>query len=499
MNRNVDQIVRDKLLGLEKEPPGYVWSAINDQMLRNKQRKRVLVFWQSVAAAAVLILTLGIAYLFNNDTEHKRMAVVKKAAKETNTGLTDKNPSSETALTDNIAVASNKIVSDKKEQENANSARPAHAAAEKNITSEKGKNYQASKFKNISGTALPLTAMVKKEKNQANIPAQENKQSGSEELKTISTTGIFAEKPEMAASLVSVKKKKKQVIYPLYASNTIPAYQPKAKRHKFLISGTVSPTYNYRSIGETPASVVTASNNGSYNESGIVSVAGGINVRMESKSRWSFETGVLYSQVGQEVSQTNVYPSIAGMSSLAAYSRSGELKNTAINISNNTGNSLGEIRFPQKTPMAVEKGLVQSGVYLAEPMNTLDQQPAAATLKQLLDYIEIPLTVRYALLNSKTLITLSGGLSTNFLIDNTAYLTENGKQIDAGSTEGISPVTYSSSVGLGIELPVGKAFRFSLEPRFKYFLSPVNSNGYSNFHPYSFGVFGGVSFLLNGH
>jgi hypothetical protein len=187
------------------------------------------------------------------------------------------------------------------------------------------------------------------------------------------------------------------------------------------------------------------------------------------------------------------------MSSLAAYSGPGELKNTAINISNNTGNSLGGIRFPQRTPMAVENGLVKSGVYLAEPVSTFDQQPATTTLKQLLDYIEIPLTVRYALLNSKTLITLSGGLSTNFLIDNTAYLIENGEHINAGSTEGISPVTYSSSVGLGIELPIGKSFRFSLEPRFKYFLSPVNSNGYSNFHPYSFGVFGGVSFLLNGH
>jgi len=148
--------------------------------------------------------------------------------------------------------------------------------------------------------------------------------------------------------------------------------------------------------------------------------------------------------------------------------------------------------------MAIEKGFQKNGVYLVTPMETLDQQPAATTLKQLLDYIEIPFNVRYALLDTKTLITISGGLSTNFLVDNSAYIVENGEQIDAGSTEGISPVTYSSSVGLGIELPLGKSFRFSLEPRFKYFLSPVNSNGYSNFHPYSFGVFGGVSFLL-GH
>ena len=495
MSRNVDQIVKDKLRGLEKEPPAYVWSAINDQMLRNSHRKRVLIFWQSIAAVALLILSIGITYFYTNNKTVYDQVAVSETTVQPDQEATNINSNPQTGLIGTVSVASNKTEQKKGyTDKNPNSV----SVVKSTNSTEKARSAQQknTSITNNTPSAKPLMAMQSSHKNKesANMPA--NNGTVADELLTLKSTRSFTYTPEVPTMLVATTKKKKHLIYPLYASNT-PAYQPNTKRHKFVITGSVSPTYNYRNIERTHSSVVTVTNS-SYDESGVVSVAGGVNIRMESKSRWSFETGVLYSQVGQEVSQTNIYPSLAGVSSLAAYSDSRNLKTTAVNISHSTSNSLGEIKFPQKTPMAIEKGFQKNGVYLVTPMETLDQQPAATTLKQLLDYIEIPFNVRYALLDTKTLITISGGLSTNFLVDNSAYIVENGEQIDAGSTEGISPVTYSSSVGLGIELPLGKSFRFSLEPRFKYFLSPVNSNGYSNFHPYSFGVFGGVSFLL-GH
>jgi hypothetical protein len=222
---------------------------------------------------------------------------------------------------------------------------------------------------------------------------------------------------------------------------------------------------------------------------------------MEGKNRWSFETGVLYSQVGQEVSQEKAYSSISGFSGVSAFSNAGEdnVKGVSINSVNKFNNSMGAIRYNNNTSIGVEQNLLKSGVYLESAVNGVDNQPETAILKQLFDYIEVPLIVRYSLFNKSPVVTLAGGFSTNFLVDNSVYVIDDGEHIKAGETTGIDGVTLSSTVGIGLELPLSKSIRFSLEPRFKYYLSPVNTQGYNSFRPYSFGVFGGISFILNNH
>ncbi len=286
----------------------------------------------------------------------------------------------------------------------------------------------------------------------------------------------------------------------LYAYNTVmPVYKPKYRKFKFIVGGSASPAYNYRNVSESQySSVVHNVYDSSTSESGVVSVSGGVNMRVEDKSRWSFETGVLYSQVGQEVSQTTNHNSISGISGYAMASSDNFKRNSLIST-NKFNNTMGPIRYNNNTSMGIEQNLHKSGVYLESSVNTFSSQSESTTLKQLLDYIEVPLMVRYSVLNKKPVITLAGGFSTNFLVDNNVYLVENGEYVNAGETEGISGVTYSSTLGLGMELPLGKSIRFSLEPRFKYYLSPVNSKGYNSFRPYSFGIWGGVSFMLNSY
>jgi len=499
MNRSIDQIVKDKLSGFEKEPPQYVWSAINSRILENNRRKRILVLWQSAAAVALLVLSLGIVYLMSgSDISEPQIAG------------SDETVVKEQFVTGNIQEKQIAQISDvSTENKNATTNSSVTDSQQEVRIGAENKAVSAQKYNNTDSDDGSGNKVLIAEAGYVDIKSTQNrKAAGREDIKSAQdlmslhlskdySGAVEIDSTSLAVSSGAVEKNSKTY----YAFNdNLPVYKPDVRKHKFIITGNVSPTYNYRNLGQPQSSVVTVSDNGALNESGIVSVSGGINVRMESKkSRWSFETGILYSQVGQEVSQTKVYPSIAGVASLTAYTSSGNLKNTAVNISQDVESSLGEINFHVKTSMAVEKNFQKSGVYLAAPLETLDQQPVSTTLKQLLDYIEIPLIARYTIFDSKPLITLAGGLSTNFLVDNSAYLIENGEQIDAGTTDGINSVTYSSSVGIGIELPLGKSFRFSLEPRFKYFLSPVNSKGYNNFHPYSFGVFGGISFLLNGH
>jgi len=62
LKHSVDKIVNDKLRGFEKKPPDYIWSDINQRMLDANRRKRIVIYWKSAAAVAVLLLTLGIIY-----------------------------------------------------------------------------------------------------------------------------------------------------------------------------------------------------------------------------------------------------------------------------------------------------------------------------------------------------------------------------------------------------------------------------------------------------
>jgi hypothetical protein len=87
-----------------------------------------------------------------------------------------------------------------------------------------------------------------------------------------------------------------------------------------------------------------------------------------------------------------------------------------------------------------------------------------------------------------------GGVSYNFLLNNSVYTVIDGGRYPIGKTEGLSLMTFSSSIGMGMEYSFAKNVSFSLEPTFRYYLSPLNEVTGIKIHPYSFGIFSGVSY-----
>ena len=120
---------------------------------------------------------------------------------------------------------------------------------------------------------------------------------------------------------------------------------------------------------------------------------------------------------------------------------------------------------------------------------------AKAELEQRIDYLEIPITFRfYVPTNGKVKLSLAGGVSTNWLIDNNAYLTSDGNKQSLGGTNDISSMTWSSHAGVALSVPIVGHLSFKLEPRINYFLSDINSDHPIGFRPYSFGLFSGVQY-----
>ena len=121
-------------------------------------------------------------------------------------------------------------------------------------------------------------------------------------------------------------------------------------------------------------------------------------------------------------------------------------------------------------------------------------QPINNSLNQNFSYLELPVILRYKIVDKTIGINLIGGLSYNLLVHNSVYTTVDGTKYPIGDTNGLNPLTLSSSLGMGMEYNFSDKLSLNLEPTFRYYLNPFSDTTGSFIHPYSFGIFSGVSY-----
>jgi hypothetical protein len=117
-----------------------------------------------------------------------------------------------------------------------------------------------------------------------------------------------------------------------------------------------------------------------------------------------------------------------------------------------------------------------------------------AEISQSFEYIEIPLLISYKVVDRIIDFQLLGGVSTNLLVGNNVFAEFDGQSINLGKTDDIYKLNYSSVVGFGIEYGFSDQLSFSIEPTFKYYLNSFTSGTRLHVHPFSFGLFSGVSY-----
>jgi hypothetical protein len=106
----------------------------------------------------------------------------------------------------------------------------------------------------------------------------------------------------------------------------------------------------------------------------------------------------------------------------------------------------------------------------------------------------MPVILRYKLIDKSVDFNLIGGLSYNLLVNNSVHTVIDGSKYTVGKTAGLNPFMVSSSMGMGIEYSLSEKFSLNLEPTFRYYLSPFGEMAGLRIHPYSFGVFSGLSY-----
>jgi hypothetical protein len=462
--KNIDNLFKDYLVGHQAKAPVNAWSRLQSE-LHPAQNRRFIYYTRLAAAAILLLIAFGAGYFYSefNKPVKEQVAITNPEPLQEET-ITNLNPPIK-----NVAdVAKDQIL--------------------KTLTIDK---------KGTSSVQEPL----KFEKNSAlaenNVPFPEKEE---EEL---TTSPKLPEKNEIAAEL-PVAINTEPVIAPgTSETNANPALQPEMMTPEMLhhllvgdemanlitenepdndftlwsVGARVSPVYSFRTIQGDGFSTPEDNVDEEYfdvNEEGIMTIAGGISLSYNFNDNLSLGSGLYVSRIGQANTAVVAYDDPDG------YGGSYKLASSAGTVTIN----------PRKFEM----------VMVEQPGNVKDSIPGDYVVNGKfvvnMDYLEVPFVLNYKVLDKKVTINLNGGLSPGILVNNRSYFDIDGQKIQTGTTEDLKPTIFNSLLGMGFGYSITKNLIFSIEPTFKYSLSPINSNTGMKYRPYSMSWFTGISYKL---
>lgn len=469
--KHIDRLFKEQFKHLDVTPPPVVWENISAALQKEKTPKRVVPLWYKLAGvAATLLLFLGIGGLFFNSPMGVDVTS-ENSLPSPNTEITP--PDSSTITQDS---QNNNIVQ--------HSSNPAiDAEAETTTDTPKTKNQ-------IHSNELTQTIAVKSDE-------QKPKQTTTQAVKTdIAQSTTHQKETETKTSTESKHfekitfpktdtKEDIAIAEPLEENNKKSLLDYIAQREEDAIALRESPTgprwevapnfapVYYNTLGSGSSIDPQFSNN---SKSGEVNFSYGLNVSYAFNEKLSIRTGV--NLVDLSYSTNNIEFAIAeapqGLKSI-------DYKNSNYVVA--VGNRGTLSPPPNSLPTMTNDGTV------IVPRNGV----IPGAMQHELNYLEVPLELKYTLSNNRIGVNVLGGMSTFVLSNNSVSVMSDGFRSEIGSTNNLNNVSFSTNLGLGFDYKFTRRFVFNLEPVFKYQLNAYNDNSI-DFKPYIFGVYSGFSY-----
>lgn len=478
MNRetkNIDKLFSDKLNGLKASVPAGAWNRMNKDLDLAK-RKKVYFFSRLAAASVLLLLTFGAGFYYASFIQRNKDLSQEKSSDQQQeiVNPVENPPHSEIVLD-----------IDKPEIES--------VVSNQNLTNKKISTDRNNKVENIlaSESTMVSTPIITSESNEIvaqNIPINENIEDHSTRQDVSLNTLASLKSNYLAVSarlFITIDTRKKQPIFTGIADPTLMNYgdsyadyntSKPSDTQKWSVGGQFAPIYSFRDISTSypngQASTIAALEK-KYNdtEDALMAYAGGVNIDYTVKGRWSVQSGIYFSRIGQtnndalEFSLNNKQFTL-----IAIHTSTGDFN---LDLSN-VPPAIRSIQAPKDT------------------VGNTDISPVSVIQK--IDLFEIPFLLNYKLLDKKVALNFTGGLSPAYLVKNSTSLEYEGKNYDIGEASNLNNMVVNSSIGMGVAYSFTKQLSLSFQPTFKYALSPINSNTAFNYHPYSFSLFTGISY-----
>jgi len=465
----IDRLFRERLAGFEEKPDDQLWEKIAGRLGPAGQRRKLYLFIR-IAAGMTLLFSLGLGYyLINRQSGQEASSIISYKGSEKNDTIREERPRKSTSN-----------IPEKK----------------------KGKSDRLRPVRKVyKGPEISLLDEGLQKANRVsvnhglNISEELQDQAGRE---TIQLALLRGNHPGLSNAFLpqALDYSRTASAEPDYANllsdleNMDDGNLAKEKKNRWLVGGEIAPLYSYRTIAsDNLASNIRNTMNES--ENGLMAYAGGVRLGYAAGKRLSIQTGLYYSRYGQEKTNVKEYTTQSD-----AYHTE---KTTFLSIANSTGEiNTGKDNNDSKDQHLFNSAYNRNGALFESvvALNEFDLVPVEGndlSATQYFDYLELPVTIKYKIINRKLGFSFIGGMVTNFLVNNGVRLTNNGNSQKIATTDEINSVNYLGSVGIGFDYPLLKKVAFSLEPRFRYYINSIDKN---NVHPYSFGIFAGFSYGL---
>ncbi|MFK5982396.1 MAG: outer membrane beta-barrel protein [Flavobacteriaceae bacterium] len=490
--KNIDDLFKEQFKNFEATPSPDVWNNIEAKLKEDDDRK-VIPLWiklAGIAALLALLFTVGNS-IFNSPINNSTSPIVTEDASEIEKNKIEKN---------SLIEKEPDLTTTNKEENKMNSEVVEN-------TSEEKTNHKSSiqKKSQVSETSVAYENEVQKtsDKNDTNNLIKEPTKSSTSEETVIATKNVSKDVSESEKSslinketeinpiVIGIEKEAIATENTSENENTETAIKEENKKsifdeinkaseeevavvtldnkpdYRWEIAPNIGPVF-YNSLSEGSSIDPSFSDNP---QSSDVNIAYGVQIAYNLNNRFSIRSGISNVNLGYSTSGLDLGTGpVAASTSYIDYNKRGDVtipvdKGTLVN--QNSDGGFGEI-----TPKSTSGEVV---------------------LNQKISYYEVPLELKYALLNKKFGINIIGGFSTLLLGDNEITVDAGDFNEVLGEASNLSSLSFTTNLGLGLNYSFSKKLMFNIEPIFKYQLNPYTDSSVE-FKPYYIGIYSGLSF-----
>lgn len=469
---NTDAAFRKKLEEFSPTPPSHIFDGIMSEMAAIKRKKRRAAFaW--ISAAAVVLIAFMAGWLMNENIRNINSPMVAEKTSEQNNSV-QKQLNAPFSNQENPRDISDKQLVEITEKQSIKTTNQFVSKTKiKNDNNQKKQNialendYTGNDFERTTGLIKldyleGIKALLASTNIKASLITNSTKQN--------SVASLGDEKGLIAANIKNYKNKK-------------------AQPGKWKLGVNIAPGYSAHQVSHSD---VYARNMTYAGTNGNTDVGGGLSVQYKTSKRLRIESGVYYAKNGQKSENS---------SRLFAFSENADYAFSAAPAEKSFfGNAVvvdkGEIMMNSTAGVIAMKNAPQG----AEVSADFDSKNIAYSntlltngeFSQVFDFIEIPLFLRYTLIDKKVGVEVLGGVNAGFVVGNNAFIDNQYGLQNIGKTQDISPLNFSGAVGVGVNYTLNQNLSLSVEPRINYYLNSINTNPNVDYRPYRIGIFTGV-------
>jgi hypothetical protein len=453
MNRFEENIKR-KMLNFEAEPPQDLWDSI-EQKLDNKGAKKAVFVWRNVAAAAAVLLIIASGSLMLTNIINPGSEIITA---QTNAPDLDANQQT----TEPPAATTRSITPDDLQK----------SVVEENPDKNNINRLPLLKSKPDHNDFQPQPKFLT-----ASLPTMIEPLSGSLQQSISPEITLFQSTP-----LLGQNDFNHHIDQDFVIEDKNPASSP------ITLAAYFAPqqTYRYQRVN-VPNPMQSL-------ESEILSFTSGVMIKYRFNKRWEIQSGVGYNRIGQNVHDI---ASFGHPSNMPLYSNDGKKIGSH---PQSMSTSMGGIIFNDQSlyfaDISSSRIITTKGSYDDSNVNLLNK--SGTGLIQHFEYLELPLSVRYKLLDKQLDISAKAGLAVNYLLSGKVYL--QGKQFNSpvGKSVGASSFNFSAIGGLVFSYPLTSQLGINIEPTASMFVRPIGQVKSLNreTYPYSWSVLMGISYRI---